>query len=123
MEIITQNNLSVGLIEKETLIQGVRQILDLLASAQYNHQCSGMIVYKESLGDSFFDLKTGYAGELLQKFSNYKMKVAIIGDFSEYKSKSLVDFIYECNNGNCIFFKESVAEGLAVLTASSRNST
>lgn len=32
------------------------------------------------------------------------MKIAIVGDFSVYKSKSLKDFIYESNKGNNIFF-------------------
>ena len=32
------------------------------------------------------------------------MKIAIVGDFSEYTSKSLKDFIYESNNGKDIFF-------------------
>lgn len=113
MQLITNHNLSAVLINKDTMITGVQHILDLLASAQYHYNCAGILVYKESLGDSFFDLKTGYAGEVLQKFSNYKMKIAIIGDFSEYQSKSLHDFIYECNHGSCIFFKDTVEDGLA----------
>lgn len=32
------------------------------------------------------------------------MKIAIIGDFSAYTSKSLKDFIYESNNGKDLFF-------------------
>ena len=32
------------------------------------------------------------------------MKIAIVGDFSVYNSKSLKDFIFECNNGKDIFF-------------------
>lgn len=32
--------------------------------------------------------------EVLQKFINYQTKIAIIGDFSGYTSKSLKDFIY-----------------------------
>lgn len=30
--------------------------------------------------------------------------MAIVGDFSTYASKSLKDFIYECNKGKDIFF-------------------
>ena len=44
------------------------------------------------------------AGEILQKFSNYRMKLAIIGEFEKYKSKSLKAFITESNRGNLIFF-------------------
>ncbi len=35
---------------------------------------------------------------------NYQFKIAIVGDFSVYKSNSLKDFIYECNKGKDIFF-------------------
>ena len=44
------------------------------------------------------------AGDVLQKYINYQFKIAIVGDFSVYKSKSLKDFIYECNKGKEIFF-------------------
>ena len=43
------------------------------------------------------------------------MKLAIIGDFSKYKSKSLRDFIYECNSGRDIFFVENESEALKLL--------
>jgi len=119
MEILSKNEITAVIIEKDQIISSVQDILDIMADARYLHQCSRIIIYKESLGDRFFDLKTGYAGEILQKFSNYKMKLAIIGDFSEYKSKSLRDFIYECNNGSCVFFKPTVEDGLVALSMSS----
>ncbi|ARC28011.1 DUF4180 domain-containing protein [Bacillus toyonensis] len=59
---------------------------------------------KSLISEDFFDLKTRLAGDILQKFINYKVKIAIVGDFSMYTSKSLKDFIYECNKGNNIFY-------------------
>ena len=35
---------------------------------------------------------------------NYGIRIAIVGDFSEYKSKALKDFIYESNKGKYFFF-------------------
>jgi len=87
MKIVSKNDITAVVIEKDQIISSVQDILDIMADARYLHQCSRIIICKESLGDRFFDLKTGYAGEILQKFSNYKMKLAVIGDFSEYKSK------------------------------------
>jgi len=37
---------------------------------------------KSAICDDFFDLSTGLAGEILQKFVNYHVKIAIVGDFS-----------------------------------------
>jgi hypothetical protein len=89
-------------------------VLDLMGEAWFEG-CAGMIVPKECLPESFFDLKTGFAGEVLQKFSNYRMKIAVIGDFSSYSSKSLKDFMYECNKGSLVFFKKSEEEGIDFL--------
>jgi Domain of unknown function (DUF4180) len=62
--------------------------------------------------DDLFRLQTGLAGEIFQKFSNYNFKLAVVGDFSKYKSKNLQDFIRESNEGNIVFFAETLDIGL-----------
>lgn len=52
----------------------------------------------------------------LQKFSTYDFKLAIIGDFSKHKSKSMQDFIRESNKGNRIYFVDDLASALKKLT-------
>ncbi len=64
----------------------------------------------------FFDLKSGIAGEILQKFSNYLVRLAIVGDFSKYANKSLKDFIFESNKGGQINFVDSQLEAINVLS-------
>ncbi|GLC81323.1 DUF4180 domain-containing protein [Lacrimispora brassicae] len=117
MNITAIRNQNIAIVNKEDKITGVQDILDIMASSQYQHGCIGMILYKESLDESFFDLKTGIAGEILQKFSNYQFKLGILGDFSQYTSKSLKDFIYECNKGNLIYFKNNLNDALSALVA------
>lgn len=51
----------------------------------------------------------------MQKIINYKMKLAIIGDYSKYESKALKDFMYECNHGNDIFFVDNEYNALRML--------
>ena len=36
------------------------------------------IIYEENLPDHFFDLKSGLAGEILQKFSTYRFRAVFI---------------------------------------------
>jgi hypothetical protein len=86
----------------EILIWDVQSALDLIETAQCEVGCNRIIINKALLSENFFDLKIRLAGEILQKFINYGVKIAIIGDFSGYSSKSLKDFIYEYNNGNAI---------------------
>ena len=76
-----------------------------------------MAAYAESLGEEFFDLKTRIAGEMLQKFSNYRTRFAIIGDFTNVQSRSLQDFIRESNDGRTVCFVGSLDEALLRLTA------
>lgn len=95
-------------------IDNAEDLLDLMADAGYNGS-TGLIIHKTTLCHDFFDLKTGLAGEILQKFSNYRMKLAIIGDFSEINSKSLRDFIRESNQKGTINFVNSLDAGILIL--------
>jgi hypothetical protein len=58
------------------------------------------------LDPAFFELRTGIAGEMVQKFVIYQVTVAIIGDTSrlESESKSLRDFISESNRRGSVWF-------------------
>ena len=75
----------------------MQDALDLMADCDYQG-ARKIIVHKENIVQDFFDLKTGLAGEILQKFSTYRISFAIIGDFSNIGSKSLSNFIYESQN-------------------------
>ena len=64
-----------------------------MASLSSDH----IILHEHNFEKDFFDLKTGKLGEILLKFTNYNVKLAIIGDFGKYESKSLKAYIYESN--------------------------
>jgi hypothetical protein len=53
--------------------------LDDLAAALSNGMDGGGLLLDESqLGASFFDLRSGLAGEVLQKFTTYRVRLAIV---------------------------------------------
>jgi hypothetical protein len=95
-------------------IKDTDDALDLMAEARYL-DAGKMIIHENQISPSFFDLKTRLAGDILQKFSNCRMQLALIGGFSKYKSKSLQDFICECNKGNRIFFMENLDDAIEKL--------
>ena len=70
-----------------------------------------------SLHNDLFILSTGIAGEILQKLTNYQVKVAIYGDYSHYSSKPLHDFIYESNHGKDFFFVGTKEEAIQKLSS------
>ncbi len=88
--------------------------LDIVGNSVYKGSYK-IIIHEEGLSPDFFDLKTGLAGEILQKFSNYNCELAIIGDFSKYKSQALKDFIVECTRNGRINFVSSMTEAQQVL--------
>jgi hypothetical protein len=114
MKTIELKNMKAAELDLKERIGSAQDALDLMATAVYDG-CSALMVPKEALPETFFQLRTGFAGEVLQKFSNYRMKLAIIGDFGVYESKSLKDFIYECNKGRQVFFKGTREEAIEAL--------
>lgn len=97
------------------ILNSIGDGLDLMAT-MYFQGYHGMILYRENISPDFFDLSSGMAGEILQKFSNYRMKLAILGDFRASSSKSLQDFIYESNKMGQISFVNSIEEALTKMT-------
>ena len=95
-------------------INNEQEALDLMANAGYLG-ARAIILPAENLSSEFFDLKTGVAGDILQKFSNYRMKLAIIGSFQGYQSRSLAAFIRESNRGNLVFFVPDMDTALGYL--------
>ena len=71
-----------------------------------------IVIPIERLGDDFFRLETRIAGEVIQRFAMYKVRVAILGDISRHvaESKSLRDFVREANRGNQYWFVADLDE-------------
>lgn len=55
----------------------------------------GLILTEEDLGAEFFDLRTGLAGEVLQKFVNYRLHVAIVVPRPELHGERFVELARE----------------------------
>lgn len=81
--------------------------LDLAMSVKYETGATRIAIDKRLICEDFFILSTGLAGEVLQKFINYHLKVAFFGDFTRYTSRPLRDFIRESNRGRDVFFVET----------------
>ena len=102
-------------ISDVTILDNAEEALDLMGNLYYQGY-DKVIFHAKNITPEFFDLRTGLAGEVLQKFSTYRMRLAIVGDFSVYSSKSLRDFIYESNQGKHVNFVATVSEALAALS-------
>ena len=99
------------IISDNIVLQTVEDAVDLIGNMSYQG-FDKLIIHEENMIPDFFELKNKIAGNILQKFSQYSMPLAIIGDFEKYESKSLNDFIFESNKGNQINFVTTIEDGL-----------
>ena len=93
------NGQSIAELSAEgVMLSTAQQFLQMIMDSS----AEGIIVHQESIDQKFFDLRNGLAGEMLQKVVNYRLRLAIVGDFSVYESNSLKAFILESNRSNAI---------------------
>jgi hypothetical protein len=112
IEISNVKGVSIAeVISDKIVINETQDALDIMAESGYLGSTK-IIVHEHNIIPSFFDLKTGIAGDILQKFSTYNVQLAIVGKFAKYTSKSLNDFIYESNKYGRIIFVSSLSEAI-----------
>lgn len=96
----------IEIITDEIIIRNPQDALDIMANIPSDH----IILHQHNFEKDFFDLQNGKLGEILQKFTNYFVKLAIIGDFNTFESKSLKAFIFESNQRRNFLFIDSIDE-------------
>lgn len=108
-KILPLNGVDVALLETEEIImKSVSDVLDVLATVGTQY----VILHDYNFEPVFFDLSNRKLGEAFQKFANYRVKLAIVGDFQKYPSKILPQFIYESNRQGDFLFIDSVEKAL-----------
>ena len=112
IQIIEINNQQIAeVISDKIIFENAQDAVDLLGNL-YFQGINKVILYEKNIAKDFFDLKTKLAGEILQKFSNYRVRLIIVGNFENIKGKSLNDFIFESNNGRQVNFLKSREEAI-----------
>lgn len=116
-EYLDQNGVRLAVVSSaDPILTDPQSALDLVMSVRYETGAERIVLNKQAVCGDFFVLSTGLAGEILQKFMNYRVKAAVYGDFSHYTSKPLRDFIYESNRGQFFFFTATKEEAIQKLT-------
>lgn len=83
---------------------------DLIGEA-LAHGASMIVLPVTRLDASFFDLRSGLAGAILQKMVNYRKTLAIIGDISQHvaASDAFRDLVRESGRGRDVIFASDIA--------------
>jgi uncharacterized protein DUF4180 len=99
------------LLADESKLQTYNDAVELIGKS-FENRATLIVIPIECLDDEFFQLKTRIAGELIQKFVQYRLRLAIVGDISGFlaESSALRAFVTESNRGNDVWFLASRAE-------------
>ncbi|MBO4210430.1 DUF4180 domain-containing protein [Micromonospora echinofusca] len=78
--------------------------LDLIGAAFLGAEV--VAVPADRLDERFFSLGTRFAGEIMQKFVNYRLRLAVVGDISRHlaASAALRALVHESNRADHIWF-------------------
>lgn len=93
------------------LLQNERDALDWVAICG-EHQVSRLMLHAGNLTRDFYDLRTGVAGDILLKFTNYRIKVAAVLAPELVGEGRFREMVRETNRGNDfrVFYRHEDAE-------------
>ena len=85
--------------------------LDLIGDASYQG-AQRVVIPAERFDESFFRLRSGLAGDIIQKFANYRLGLVVLGGISQHTaaSSALRDWVRECNRGRQTWFLTDIGE-------------
>jgi hypothetical protein len=89
----------------ETRLRTYNDAVEIVGKSLEN-RATLIVIPVECLDDDFFQLRTRIAGELMQKFVQYRRRLVILGDISRHlaESSALRAFVAESNRGKEAWF-------------------
>lgn len=108
--------------DTDAVLATVRDFTNLIGDAM-SEDLRIVAIPSDRMGDNFYRLRTGVAGEVLQKLVNYQMKLAVIGDVSTWvtESNAFRDLLIELDRGTDVLFvadEAALAKRLPLLARS-----
>ncbi len=86
-------------------IRSIRNVSDALGAV---YGADGLLLTENELSPEFFDLRSGIAGELFQKFTNYQIHLALVVSTLEVYGERFGELAFEHRNHKLIRFFDSV---------------
>ena len=116
MEIGIINQAEVRILECLSPITGIDDALDIVAACG-EKDSDHLLLESHMLPDSFFDLRTRFAGEFLQKLQNYRVRTAGVFPPKPEYSERFKEFLVEARRGQMFRVFTTRAEALDWLAA------
>lgn len=98
-------------VDSGTALGSESDAVDLIGHA-FSAEAAVVVVPAELVDERFYELRTRVAGDVMLKFTNYQVRLVIIGDLTERleASESFAAFVRETNKGRDIWFLTDRAE-------------
>jgi hypothetical protein len=91
----------------------IQSFADISDAISATFGARGLMLTEADLTPEFFNLRTGLAGELLQKFTNYQLRVAIVLPDAQAYGERFSELAYEHSTHNLIRFVRTIEEAQA----------
>ncbi len=88
----------VRIVECVEQITRVDDALSLIAACR-EHDADRLLVDSRNLPDAFFELRSLFAGEFIQKFQNYHIRLAVIFAPEAKHTERFEEFLFEAKRG------------------------
>ncbi len=82
----------------------IREAADIAGALAASMDAGGLLLDESQLGEKFFDLRTGLAGEVLQKFTNYRVRLAIVVEDATAYGSRFSELVREHRKHNAVRF-------------------
>lgn len=103
MEVITLNTLNnISYAEcttEQKIITHEQEAVELIGLCGYHHT-NNLLIYAHNIDERFFEIKSTLAGNVLQKFMNYSMKVGLVIHDNLSGNKRFSEMMLETNKGS-----------------------
>ncbi len=116
MKLITHDIRGARFIECVDSITRPEDALDLVAACM-EHDAASVLLESHALPAAFFELRSGFAGEFLQKFSNYQIRLAAVFPSEAEYGDRFREFLSEARRGRAFRAFSARAEAEAWLFA------
>ncbi len=98
MRLQLMNREGVRIVELVEPIDRVEDVLDVIAAC-VEQRSSRLLLESQNLPRPFFDLRTGFAGEFVQKLENYRIRLAGVFPSEEGYTDRFREFLREAKQG------------------------
>ncbi len=98
MQLQTSEFHGIRIVECTDSITRIEDAMDLVAAC-FEHDAERVLLESRVLPAAFFELSSGFAGEFLQKFSNYRIKLAAVFPSEDGYGDRFREFLQEAKRG------------------------